>query len=139
MKETACEETHMRGQRTRKQARQSRQFIACRFHKLDPAVYRTCDGPGWRRTQRQAQGDGLRHPDRQPSTHTIISNMGWSPDFCLMCDKQTDNKVYCSEACRLSDKLVSSNSGSAALTPPPFRMRNVRQQKPIQRSQFRGR
>jgi len=28
---------------------------------------------------------------------------GWSPDYCLSCDRQTDGSCYCSQACRLAD------------------------------------
>jgi hypothetical protein len=44
--------------------------------------------------------------------------MDWSPDFCLACDKQTDGRVYCSEACRLAEyEVASSNAGSPASSP----------------------
>jgi hypothetical protein len=47
--------------------------------------------------------------------------MDWSPDFCLACDKQTDGRVYCSEACRLAEYEVASNAGSAASSPTSSR------------------
>ena len=31
------------------------------------------------------------------------SQMDWSHDFCLSCDKQTSEGIYCSQACRLAD------------------------------------
>jgi hypothetical protein len=43
--------------------------------------------------------------------------MDWSPAFCLACDRQTDGKVYCSEACRLAEYDAGSNAGSAASSP----------------------
>ncbi|KAH6682596.1 hypothetical protein B0J14DRAFT_646829 [Halenospora varia] len=49
-------------------------------------------------------------------------DMDWSPDFCLACDKQTDGRVYCSEACRLAEyDVASSNAGSAASSPTSSR------------------
>ncbi|TVY37450.1 hypothetical protein LOCC1_G006777 [Lachnellula occidentalis] len=48
----------------------------------------------------------------------MTSDMDWSPDFCLACDKQTDGRVYCSESCRLAEyEVASSNAGSAASSP----------------------
>ncbi|CZS99312.1 uncharacterized protein RAG0_07681 [Rhynchosporium agropyri] len=43
--------------------------------------------------------------------------MEWSPAFCLACDRQTDGKVYCSEACRLAEYENTSISGSPASSP----------------------
>jgi hypothetical protein len=43
--------------------------------------------------------------------------MDWSPSFCLACDRQTDDKVYCSEACRLAEYDAGSNAGSTASSP----------------------
>ncbi|KAI9886880.1 MAG: hypothetical protein M1823_001316 [Watsoniomyces obsoletus] len=37
---------------------------------------------------------------------------GWSPDFCLACDRQTTGGVYCSQACRLADLERASPSVS---------------------------
>ena len=52
----------------------------------------------------------------------MSSNMDWSPDFCLACDKQTDGNVYCSEACRLAEyEKSSSNAGSTASSPTSLR------------------
>lgn len=31
-------------------------------------------------------------------------SVGWSLDFCLTCDKQTDEGLYCSNACRSADR-----------------------------------
>lgn len=58
-------------------------------------------------------------PNTLPTyTHTMTIDMDWSPDFCLACDKQTDGRVYCSEACRLAEyEVASSNAGSAASSP----------------------
>ncbi|KAG9234301.1 hypothetical protein BJ875DRAFT_17042 [Amylocarpus encephaloides] len=48
----------------------------------------------------------------------MANAMDWSPDFCLACDKQTDGRVYCSEACRLAEfEVASSNAGSTASSP----------------------
>jgi len=33
----------------------------------------------------------------------MTAEMDWSHDFCLYCDKQTSEGVYCSQACRLAD------------------------------------
>lgn len=44
-------------------------------------------------------------------------DMDWSPSFCLACDRQTDDKAYCSEACRLAEYDASSNAGSTASSP----------------------
>ncbi|RFU31889.1 hypothetical protein B7463_g4448, partial [Scytalidium lignicola] len=46
-------------------------------------------------------------------------DMDWSPDFCLACDRQTDGKAYCSEACRLSE--YEGAHGSTASSPAPSR------------------
>jgi hypothetical protein len=43
--------------------------------------------------------------------------MEWSPAFCLACDRQTDGNVYCSEACRLAEYEVASNTSSTASSP----------------------
>lgn len=43
--------------------------------------------------------------------------MEWSPAFCLACDRQTDGKAYCSEACRLAEYQVASNASSTASSP----------------------
>jgi len=44
--------------------------------------------------------------------------MDWSPDFCLVCDRQTDGGVYCSESCRLAEyEKATSNLGSEASSP----------------------
>lgn len=32
-----------------------------------------------------------------------MSLAGWSLDFCLSCDKQIEDGLYCSQACRLAD------------------------------------
>jgi hypothetical protein len=42
--------------------------------------------------------------------------MGWSPDFCLACDRQTTGGVYCSQACRLAD-LEQSSPRSEPVSP----------------------
>ncbi|KAF2184330.1 hypothetical protein K469DRAFT_727265 [Zopfia rhizophila CBS 207.26] len=33
----------------------------------------------------------------------MASQMGWSHDFCLSCDRQIAEGAYCSQACRLAD------------------------------------
>jgi len=47
--------------------------------------------------------------------------MDWSPNFCLACDRQTDGRVYCSEACRLTEFETTSNPGSTSSSPTSFR------------------
>jgi len=42
--------------------------------------------------------------------------MEWSPDFCLVCDRQTDGAIYCGEACRLAE-YEKANSASGASSP----------------------
>jgi len=52
----------------------------------------------------------------------MTMDIDWSPDFCLACDKQTDGRVYCSEACRLAEyEVASSNAGSATSSPTSTR------------------
>lgn len=47
----------------------------------------------------------------------MSNTMDWSPDFCLACDRQTQNgAVYCGEACRLAE-YEKANSGSEASSP----------------------
>jgi len=46
----------------------------------------------------------------------MSTEMFWSPDFCLACDKQTDGSVYCGEVCRLAE-YEKANSGSEASSP----------------------
>jgi len=46
----------------------------------------------------------------------MSTNMDWSPDFCLACDRQTDGAAYCSEVCRLAE-YEKSVSGSEASSP----------------------
>jgi len=33
----------------------------------------------------------------------MSAEMDWSHDFCLYCDRQTTESIYCSQACRLAD------------------------------------
>ena len=43
----------------------------------------------------------------------------WTHQFCLGCDKQTDDATYCSESCRLDDyKKTSPSTPSSAVTSP---------------------
>lgn len=42
--------------------------------------------------------------------------MGWFPDFCLSCDRQTTGATYCSQACRLTD-LERASPGSEPISP----------------------
>ncbi|TQS34995.1 hypothetical protein Golomagni_04599 [Golovinomyces magnicellulatus] len=44
-------------------------------------------------------------------------DMDWSHSFCLMCDRQTDGNVYCSETCRLAEYEDVSNASSIASSP----------------------
>jgi len=46
--------------------------------------------------------------------------MGWSPDFCLSCDRETSGEAYCSQACRLAD-LETSSCGSEPASPTSAR------------------
>ena len=54
----------------------------------------------------------------------MASNIDWSPDYCLSCDRQTEGGAYCSQACRLADRekakspsqLSSSASSTASST-----------------------
>lgn len=46
----------------------------------------------------------------------MSTEMDWSPDFCLACDKQTDGSVYCGEACRLAE-YEKASTGSEASSP----------------------
>ncbi|KAK5173215.1 hypothetical protein LTR16_011681, partial [Cryomyces antarcticus] len=45
----------------------------------------------------------------------MSSEMDWSPDFCLGCDKQATDGSYCSQACRLAD--LEKAGASAPATP----------------------
>jgi hypothetical protein len=50
----------------------------------------------------------------------VSRGRGWSPYFCLSCDKQTDGNVYCSEACRVADfEKTSSNTALPATSSIP--------------------
>ncbi|KAJ9631955.1 hypothetical protein H2203_000356 [Taxawa tesnikishii (nom. ined.)] len=43
------------------------------------------------------------------------------PDFCLACDKQTTDGLYCSQACRLADlEKAGSSAPATPLTPGSF-------------------
>lgn len=59
---------------------------------------------------------------QHPTTNMMYADtdMDWSPDFCLACDKQTDGAVYCGEACRLAE-YEKANSGSEASSPASAR------------------
>ncbi|KAL2042298.1 hypothetical protein N7G274_004787 [Stereocaulon virgatum] len=49
----------------------------------------------------------------------MTTELTWSLDYCLACDKQTDGETYCSQSCRLADLETSSNwSGPASPTTP---------------------
>lgn len=43
----------------------------------------------------------------------------WSPDYCLVCDRQTGGEAYCSQVCRLAD--LENATGSEPASPPPTR------------------
>ncbi|KAI8624035.1 hypothetical protein F5Y19DRAFT_481056 [Xylariaceae sp. FL1651] len=47
----------------------------------------------------------------------MSSDPSWEPEYCLACDRQTDNAIYCSESCRLSDFENSSTSPSSVSSP----------------------
>jgi hypothetical protein len=54
----------------------------------------------------------IHHTTSQPS------NMDCFPDFCLSCDKQTSEGLYCSQACRLADvEKAGSSTPSSPFTP----------------------
>ncbi|ORY11092.1 hypothetical protein BCR34DRAFT_565669 [Clohesyomyces aquaticus] len=40
----------------------------------------------------------------------MASQMEWSPDFCLSCDRQIAEGTYCSQACRLADLEKAGNN-----------------------------
>ena len=42
--------------------------------------------------------------------------MEWTPDFCLSCDRQTNNGAYCSQTCRLMDIEKAGSDSHTALT-----------------------
>jgi len=46
----------------------------------------------------------------------MSAEMEWSPNYCLNCDKQTPERHYCSQACRLAD-LEKSAFSSAPVSP----------------------
>ncbi|RKF78358.1 hypothetical protein GcM3_065014 [Golovinomyces cichoracearum] len=50
-------------------------------------------------------------------------DMDWSHSFCLMCDRQTDGNVYCSETCRLAEYEDVSNASSIASSPTSPQMK----------------
>ncbi len=48
--------------------------------------------------------------------------MGWFPDFCLACDRQTGGASYCSQACRLTDLERGSLSSEPTSPVQPVRL-----------------
>ncbi|KAF2840607.1 hypothetical protein M501DRAFT_931051 [Patellaria atrata CBS 101060] len=44
----------------------------------------------------------------------MASDMDWSHDFCLYCDKQIAEGAYCSQACRLTDLEKAGTSEPAS-------------------------
>jgi len=45
----------------------------------------------------------------------MASQMEWSPDFCLSCDRQiAEGGAYCSQACRLADLEKASTTGQTS-------------------------
>lgn len=48
--------------------------------------------------------------------------MGWFPDFCLACDRQTNGGTYCSQACRLTDLERGSASSEPTSPVQPVRL-----------------
>jgi hypothetical protein len=40
----------------------------------------------------------------------MSTEMDWSHDFCLYCDRQTTEGIYCSQACRLADLEKAGNT-----------------------------
>ncbi|KAF2673263.1 hypothetical protein BT63DRAFT_437011 [Microthyrium microscopicum] len=45
----------------------------------------------------------------------MSTEMEWSPNYCLNCDKQTPEPHYCSQACRLAD--LEKSAFSAPVSP----------------------
>ena len=52
-------------------------------------------------------------------TQTLLAmDSEWSLNYCLSCDRQTSERIYCSQACRLRDlETSSSGSGSEPASP----------------------
>lgn len=46
----------------------------------------------------------------------MTSQMEWSHDFCLSCDRQMEGGTYCSQACRLADLEKAGQQQSAHLS-----------------------
>lgn len=46
----------------------------------------------------------------------MTSQMEWSHDFCLSCDRQMEGGTYCSQACRLADLEKAGQQQSAQLS-----------------------
>jgi hypothetical protein len=46
----------------------------------------------------------------------MASQMEWSHDFCLSCDRQMEGGTYCSQACRLADLEKAGTAHSAQLS-----------------------
>lgn len=83
-------------------------------------------------SRRPAPDSSTRFPHTYsiPSTISVLSSESWLPtkqdttslpsmdcfqDFCLVCDKQCDGAVYCSQSCRLADL---ENANRSALPSP---------------------
>jgi hypothetical protein len=49
----------------------------------------------------------------------MASQMGWSHEFCLSCDRQiAEGGTYCSQACRLADLEKTEKAGTAEAQTP---------------------
>jgi hypothetical protein len=46
----------------------------------------------------------------------MASQMEWSHDFCLSCDRQMEGGTYCSQACRLADLEKAGTAHSSQLS-----------------------
>lgn len=47
----------------------------------------------------------------------MASQMEWSHDFCLFCDRQIPGGAYCSQACRVGDLEKSAGGAPAPISP----------------------
>ena len=44
----------------------------------------------------------------------MATELTWSLDYCLACDRQTQGETYCSQSCRLADLETSSRNWSGS-------------------------
>ena len=50
----------------------------------------------------------------------MATELTWSLDYCLACDKQTQGGTYCSQTCRLADLETSSRTWSGSTLPTTY-------------------